>query len=314
MPVPTGTQLTYPTVGNREDLADIIYDISPTETPFMNAVEQTAATATKHEWLRDALAAAANNAVLEGDDPDADALVAAVREENYTQISRKVARVSGTQRAVNKAGTADELTYQTVKKGLELKRDMETALLANKGYNVGAAGAARELRGLPSWYASTTVNAGSGGTDGTDTTARGAGTARALDETLLKDVLQKLWVQGSNANVIMANGFNRQGISAFAGNSTAFRNVGEKKIDASVSVYAGDFGEYMVVANRFQVASDVHVIDPAMAAVAFVPGRKFEQTALAKTGDSDRVMILSEYTLENRNLLAHGLIADLTTS
>lgn len=111
-------------------MSDIIYDISPTETPFLSSIGKTKATSTKHEWQTDALAAAvSNNAVIEGDEATMDASTATTRVFNYTQISDKTATVSGTQEAVNSAGRRSEMAYQMEKRMKELKRDVEKPYL-----------------------------------------------------------------------------------------------------------------------------------------------------------------------------------------
>ena len=113
MTLPVNTLTTYQAVGNREDLSDMIYRIDPTDTPFMTGIEKTKATAVNHEWQTQALAPAnASNAQLEGDDPTTTATTPTVRLGNLCQISYKVARVSGTQQAVDHAGRDNELAYQ----------------------------------------------------------------------------------------------------------------------------------------------------------------------------------------------------------
>src|SRR4030088_2875841 len=130
MAVPSNTFQTYQAIGNREDLSDVIYRIDPTDTPAMSAFEREKATAVNHEWQTQALAAVdTTNAQLEGDDASTNTTTPTVRLGNICQISDKVARVTGTQRAVEHAGRDDELAYQEMLKGLELKRDMETLLV-----------------------------------------------------------------------------------------------------------------------------------------------------------------------------------------
>ena len=133
MAVDAATFLTFSAIGNREDLSDKIYNIDPVETPFLSGIERVKTAATNHEWQTQALAAVSSvNSVLEGDDGTTDTATATARLGNIHQISDKVARVSGTQRAVEHAGRDDELDYQIMLKGRELKRDMETILLANR--------------------------------------------------------------------------------------------------------------------------------------------------------------------------------------
>lgn len=319
MAMDSDTFLTYDAVGNREDLSDEIYRIAPTDTPFLSAAEKTKATAVNHEWqIQELAAATAANAVLEGDDATTDVSVATVRRGNICQISDKVARVSGTQQAVDHAGRGDELDYQAMLKGLELKRDMETILIGtNQGKDVGAEATARKVGAVLAWVATNDVmGAGSPSSpspiDGTD--PRNDGTQRAFTESLLKNVIQLCWNEGGNPETIMVGGFNKQVMSTFTGRATPTEDTKAKKIVASVDAYESDFGTLKVVPNRFQRARDAWVLQMDMWAIAYLNGRKMVSIPLAVTGDSRRKQILSEYTLEARNEKASGLVADLTTS
>ena len=317
MALPTDSFTTYLAIGNREDLSDVIYRIDPTDTPFLSGAERETATAVNHEWQTQALAAAANNAVLEGDDATTDAATATVRLGNICQISDKVPRVTGTQRAVEHAGRDDELAYQEMLKGLELKRDMETTLVGtNLPKNAGAAATARQLATITAWI-TTNDDFDSGGSsptaaDGTD--ARGDGTQRAFTEAQLKNVLQLTWTSGGKPDTIMVGGFNKQVFSTFTGRATPMEDTKTKKIVAAVDFYESDFGRLSVVPNRFQRARDCLILQMDMWAVAYLNGRKFVSTVLAKTGDTDRKQILSEFTLVARNEKASGGVFDLTTS
>jgi hypothetical protein len=317
MALPTSTFTVYEAIGNREDLADDIYRIDPTDTPFISGVETTKATGVKHEWQTQALAAAVTtNAVLEGDDAVTDAATPTVRLFNYCQISDKVGRVSGTQQAVDHAGRDDEYAYQRMLKGLELKRDMESTLLTNKPAVAGAAATARELASIGAWIATNDDFDATSGTspspiDGSD--ARNDSSAvRAFTEAQLKNVLQLCWTQGGKPDKIMVGGFNKQAFSTFTGRATPTEDVKSKKIVASVDAYESDFGTVKVVANRFMRGRDCLVLQMDMWGVSYL--RKFVENELAKTGDSDRFQILSEYTLEARNEKASGGVFDLTTS
>lgn len=311
MTTPTDTTSTYDAVGNREDLSDIIYDISPTQTPFISGIAHTSATATNHEWQTDSLAAAADNAVIEGEDATTTAATPSVRLGNNTQISDKVPRVTRTQRNVNSAGRADELDYQVMKMGKELKRDMEKALLANNAKVTGSESVARELAGAPAWI-NTNSSFGVGGADptGDGTDARTDGTQRAFTEADLKTVLAACWDEGGEPDIIMTGSTNKQAMSAFTGGATRTVDARDKRLTAAIDVYVSDFGELSVMPNRFMRSREVLVLQMDMWALATIDD--FLETPLAKTGDSDRVQLLSEYTLEARNEASSGIIADLS--
>lgn len=315
MAQPTNTFSTNDMAGIREDLSDIIYDVSPTETPFLSMAGRSEATNTYHEWQVDSLAAAAANYVIEGDDATTDAGTATTRRGNYTNISDKVARVTGTARAVNAAGRADEMDYQVLKRAKELKRDMEVVLLDNNARVAGDDTTARECAGVPSWIF-TNVDKASDGTNpaGTGANARTDGTQRAFTEDQVKTVMQLCWEQGGMPDVLMTGSFNRQIASSFTGGKTGFQKAEDKVLHATYDVYESDFGQLKMIPNRFQRARDALILQSDMWKVAFMPGRNMVTTDLAKTGDTDRKQILAEYTLEACNEKANGIIADLTTS
>ncbi len=320
MALPTNTFATYEAVGNREDLSDMIYRIDPTDCPFMSGIEREKATAVNHEWQTQALAPADNtNAQLEGDDATTNAVVPTVRLGNIAQISDKVARVTGTQQAVQHAGRDNELAYQEMLKGLELKRDMETILAGtNQAKNAGNDTTARKTASVLSWIKSNTSKGSAGGAadpaaaDGTGT--RTDGTQIAFAEARLKTVLNSIWTNGGKPDTVMTGAFNKQVFSTFTGRASPIEETKSKKITASVDAYESDFGVLKVVPNRFIRARDVLVLQMDMWAVAYLNGRKMVSIPLAKTGDSERRQILAEYALVARNEKSSGGVFDNTTS
>lgn len=311
MAVPANTAQTYQGTVNREDLSDVVYMISPTETPFLTMAGRAKAANTLHEWTTDVLATAANNAQVEGDDAAAGAVNPGTRINNRTQISRKVVRLSGTQQAVNSAGNLYSMAKQMAKASAELKRDMEVALTQNTTAVVGSASVARQLRGLEGWIKTNNSLGVSGAAPNPDTnTAPTDGTQRALTESLVKSVLQQIWTAGGNPDVIMVGGTQKQLFSTFNGGGTQMGDLDDKKLVAAVDVYVSDFGTHKVVPNRFQRARTGFVLESEKWAVAYL--RPFQTEALAKTGDSDAKQIVVEYTLEARNEAASGAIRDLS--
>ena len=314
MTLATNALTTYSAIGNREDLMDDIYLTSPTDTPFLANVDREPASAVLHEWQTQALAAAATNAVLEGDEPTATAATVTVRLSNTAQISAKYPRVTGTQRAVDSAGRDDELSYQTALMVEELKRDMETVLTANQQENTGNSTTARTLGAIPSWIDTNTSNGATGSDGSLGNTTRTDGTQRAFTESLLATVLQDVWTSGGNPNRIMLGGFNKRQLSTFGGNATRFKKAEDRKLMAGIDVYESDWSpEGLIVSpNRFMRSRDCLILQDDMWAVAFL--REFAIEELSKTGDSDRVQVISEYTLVSRNERASGAVWDLTTS
>lgn len=322
MAVPTGTMQTYQQVGIREQLADTIYDISPTETPFLTMAKRGKASNTKAEWQTDALAAAdGNNAVIEGDDATTNTAAPTTRLANYTQIMDKVVRTTSTANAVNTAGRKRELSYQVSKRSLELKRDMETRLTGNYGATIGSATHARQLAGLGAWY-ETNASRGTGGTAGGFTTTKAlaatdatASNVRTFTEALLKTVIRDVWNAGGDPRVILVGGFNKQKASTFEGIATQYReNRGTKHatILGAADVYVSDFGEHRIIPDRFSRDREAHVLDMDYWEVQYLQSFKIEP--LAKTGHSDRRMLSVEFTLASKNEAASGIVADLVTS
>ena len=314
------TYQTYQTVGIREDLADIIYNISPTETPFMSGVAKNKATNTTHQWQTDALADVAANAAVEGDAISYATLAASAKEENYTQISTKGIQVSGTNDAVTSAGRNNELAYQVAKAAKELKRDMETALLSNVAKDAGDASTARTLGGCQTWI-ETNVDAGAGGSGAGNGAARVDGTQRAFTEDQLKGVLRSCYNEGGNPNMIMVGAFNKQKLSGFTGGSTRFDAAEDRRLITSIDVYESDFGTMQVAPNRFirgangtaaKVGQDALILEMDYWSVSFL--RDFSLQTPAQTKDADQRFMVAEYTLESRNEKASGMVTDLTTS
>lgn len=304
--------------GLREDLADVIYSISPTETPFQSSVGRTKATAVYHEWQTDSLAAATtNNAAVEGADASDATLSPTVRLGNYTQILQKTIKVSGTLDAVNKAGRKSEKAYQLAKASAEIKRDLETILLANQGQSAGSSNStARKMGSLLSWLkTNTSVVTSSNNPTTIGVSTRTDGTQRTFTEQLLKDAVANVFTSGGNPKVLMVGPSGKQKVSSFAGIAAQRFMAPSNKpttIIGAADVYMSDFGTMSVVPNRFMRARDALVLDPEYAAVAYL--RPFQTNELAKAGDSDKTQLLVECTLEVKNEAAHSLIADLDMS
>lgn len=310
MAILANTFTSFSAIGNREDLAEVIFNISPTDTPFLANIEATTATSVLHEWQADALTAAGANAQVEGNDYTSfTAVTPTTRLGNRCQISTKDVIVSGTQQIVDKAGRSKELAYQLKKKGDELRRDMEYVLTNNQAPVTGNSTTARQMRPLCGWYA-TNVSRGAGGANGTTSAAATDGTTRALTESMVKSVIQSVWSNGGDGDLIMCGPNQKVNISGFTGGATKFDQTEDKKLVTAIDVYESDFGTHKIIANRFQRDRDVHVISTELWAIAYL--RKMETIDLAKTGDADKALIQVEYTLEARNEAGSGIIADLS--
>lgn len=309
---------TYSAKGIREDLSDFIYNISPTDTPFLSNAGRGKATNTFFEWQTDALAAAVtSNQQLEGDSVSGavTSTTATSRIGNYCEIAYKTFGISGTEEVVNKAGRKSELAYQMAKHAAELKRDQESSVLANKAGNAGGATTARVTAGLPAWI-TTNFDKASDGANATYTTfpntTRTDGTQRAFTETIAKNVIQQCWTSGANVSTVMLGATEKQTMSGFAGIATRFAQVqGQEQasIIGAADVYVSDFGVLRVVPNRFQRSRDGWFLDWDFVSCVYL--QPYKVIELAKLGDGEQRELLVEYGLQVKTEKAIGLAADL---
>ena len=309
----------YTAIGAREDLTDVIYDISPTDTPIMSSIGKTKATSVYHEWQTDALAAATTaNALVEGASATEATLSPTVRLGNYTQIVGKTVMVSGTLLASDLAGRKSEMAYQLAKASAEIKRDIETIITANQGQTAGSSGSAARKMGSLLSYIKSNTNVGSGTTPGADPTTIGVstrtdGTTRTFTETILKDVIKQVFESGGTPSVLMVSPALKQTVSSFTGLAAQRYQVptsGQATILAGADLYQSDFGVLQIVPNRFMRTRDALVLDPEYAALAYL--RPFQTNDIARVGDAEKKQILAELTLEVRNEAAHGGAFDLS--
>lgn len=322
MTAPSGTTQTYQVVGIREDLSDVIYDISPTETPVVSRLARTKASNTNHEWLTDALAAAAANRQVEGDDATYLTAVPRVRLNNYCQISSKPIVVSGTSRAVNTAGLDDEFSYQIAKRGKELKRDQEMAITQNQASSAGSATVARSSASMEGWIATNKTSVGTGTAQTTPGFSSGTVAAPtdstvtgSVSETIFKSLIKECWSIGGMPSTVIVGPGAKQKISGFTGIATQYReNSGVKQatILAAADVYVSDFGELKIVPDRFSRDRTILGLDMEYWGLAQLRG--IERQTLAKTGDADKMQLVTEWTLESRNEKANFKIADVNSA
>jgi hypothetical protein len=308
------TFTAHAAIGQREDLSDVIYDISPTDTPLLNTLARGKATAVFHEWQTDSLAAATTaNAAVEGADASSATLAPTVRLGNYTQIVQKTIQVSGTLETVNKAGRKSEKAYNLAKASSELKRDIETILTGNQARSAGNSSTARRMGSMLSWL-KTNTDFGASGADPVTIgeSARSDGVLRTFTEAMLKGVIKGVYESGGMPKVLLVGPGAKQKVSTFAGIAQQRYMApadAPTTIIGAADVYLSDFGSVSVVPDRFMRTRDAFVLDPEYAAVAYL--RPFATNELAKTGDSEKTQILAELTLEMRNEAAHGLITDI---
>ena len=330
MAVNAATTTTYGMVGIREDLSDMIYDISPTETPVFNAIKKgKAATQRKIEWQKDSLAAAAVNAIIEGDDASYNTAAATVRLHNQCQSFDKAIIVSDIANEVSAAGRKQEMAYQLAKRSKEIKRDIEFTICGNYASLAGSTSSASTLGSIEAWL-ETNVSRGTGGASGGFTSTTGPVEAatdasstnqRTFTEARLKTVIKSCWDNGGDPTMVVVGSFNKQNASAFAGIATKYQdlNPGGAKRDSSgvailgaADVYVSDFGTHRIVANRFSRARSALVLDLEYWSIHYL--QPFHTLNLARTGTAEKKQLVTTLTLCSKNEGASGVVADLTTA
>jgi len=318
------TQLTTLSVGNREELSDVVSRITPEDTPIYSDMGKGKASSVHPEWETDELAAPAANIQTEGDEYTFGAITPPARLGNYTQIMRKEFIISNTQETVDEAGNVQKRKYQKLKKGIELRKDVELAIVTN---NASVAGATREFGGLPTWI-ETNVNrgGGSGANGGFDvntglTVAATDGTQRAFTKTIMDDVMKQGYESGANFRNLYVSPYVKSVFVTFMSdnNVASFRyaaqNGNNNSIVSNADIYEGPFGKVFVKPNRVMavsaaVARNAFFVDTSM--LSFLWLRKIhEDKNLAKTGDAEKCVLIGEGTLKVHNEAGIGVAADL---
>ena len=313
------THTTQTAVGEREDLADVIYRIDPDETPIFSALKKETSNGIFTEWqVQELAAASATNYANEGANATFATPTATVRFGNYHQISVKDVAVSGTLEAVDKAGRDREMAYQRVLKSLELRRDIEKAI----GDTDVARDASdpRKSASLTCWMTNGSV--GSGGSfatgDGTDTIT--GGTDRALTLALIEDGMQDAWTDGGSPKMLIGSAQNRANFSDLSATGNLVSNdVNMTAAKAttyvgSTSVYLTDFGTLDVAPSRFMGNDRMFLIDPDFASLCTLSGRNFAEKDIAATGDAEKMQLITEWSLKVQAPKAHAVIYDLDGS
>jgi len=318
MAQPTNAFDTYDSVGIREDLSDMIYNVDPSATPFYSKSSKTKAKNTLVEWQTQALRASTVNAHIEGDATSADAVTPTVRLGSRTQIFKNAVVVSDTDEAVDNAGRAKELAYQTLLIAKEQKLDIELALFANQGNVVGSSSAARKTGGVPSWLITNVnfVSASSGANPtGDGSNARtDSGAPTAFTQAKFDDVMQSIWEEGGKPDTCYLSAFQMNVALGFTGNNNQRSAVqaGDETVVKSLAVYVTPWGTVQFMPSRENRSRDVFILQDNMWECAVLRGTK--NVALAKNGDNTTRQITTELALCSKNEKANGAIYDNTTS
>ena len=318
MAQPSNTFDSYDAKGIREDLENVIYDISPEETPFYSSAKKVSASNTLHEWQTDSLRSSAANAHIEGDDTTANAMTATARLGNYTQIFKNAVIIPDTDSGLDKAGRATEMAYQTLKIAKEQKLDIEKALFDNNKREAGSASAARELGGVGSFMTTNVNNVGTSGANPTGSvpgaTARTDGTQTVFTQADFDLTMQECWENGGRPDTVYLSAFQMNKALGFAGNNNQRSTVkaASEGVINHMDVYVTPWGTVEFTPTRENRGRDVFIMQSDMWACGVL--RATKNTALAKTGDNTKRQVLTELTLISKNEKASGLVADCTTS
>ena len=322
MAIASNTSLTYSSVAIREDLSDVIYNISPMDTPFMSGCGKEKADNTYFQWQTDSIGAGSANRVIEGDnDPAAVARSLPTKVGNYCQISRYVVQTSGTDDSVDYAGHGKHQAYRLAKRGKQMKRDMEFMFTQNIAQVAGNATLSRASAGIPAWLLTNYVSMGGSGPAGAGPVG-GNGTAAATDagsvvsitEAGMKSVIKSCYENGGNPDTILCKPDIKQAISGLSnlGVTTLNTDLNSPKPGfavGAVDVYVSDFGNFKILPDRNQNRSrDVFFLDMDFWAIAWL--RDMHTIDLAKTGDSTKQMLIGEYGLVSKNEAASGVLSN----
>ena len=321
MAVVANTFQTTSAVGNREELSNVVSRITPEETPIYSLIGKQSCDSVHPEWETDELAAPADNAQLEGDDYTFGATTPPARLGGRTQIMRKEGIISETQNVVSEAGPVQKVKYQKLKKGVELRKDMEFSIVFN---NASVGGATRKSGSLSSWI-ETNVSRGAtganGGYSGSDTVAPTNGTQRAFTKTIMDSVAQQGYESGASFTHFVCSPYVKSVFVGFMSDSNvaqfryAARNGNNNSIVATADVYEGPFGKLLVHPNRVMAGSatlarNAFYIDPEM--LKWKTLRKVkEDKKVAKTGDAKKFVLIGEGCLAPLNEKGLGVAADI---
>lgn len=307
------TYATFNSTVNREQLMDKIWNVSVSETPTLKLIGKGKADGVFDEWSTDEYRAAKANKAEQGNQAARIQRTPPVRLGNRTQIVEDVFGVTGTQERVEKAGGKSEYNRQLAKTMVELKKDIEFAVLQNTTAIAAAAGVAPQARGLFG-FMSKNVSLGAGGVAANPLTNTAAvdGTARPFTEALMKSVLQQMFDNGSDlSNVygLLPSG-QRMVFDTFLAGTTRFDKAEDKTLTATLEVYIGPFGRVKTVNARHMRQREVAFIDPDFLELAIL--RPMTDEPLGKTGDTKDVMVNCEFTLRDYNPNSHGAVLDLS--
>lgn len=302
MSVPSGSYQTYQAIGNREDLIDLITNISPKDTPILSMTESVKVSAVLHEWQTQALKTPTAVARIEGDDANIKTVTPTVRLTNSTQIIDNNFIVTETQQATKAAGRASEEAYQTEIAMNELANDIEYAYVVNSAAVTGASGTARQLKGLKGWVV---------------TNISSATANRALTSSILDALLKTVWLAGGKPDVILTGGSQKiafTNTTNFPGMTRNITATNQQGYYLAVDVYQGGIGGEMKLVTSTIMGNNLDNQIFCLQMDKFRKGwlRPIKKNELGRAGDGMKFQIVAETTLESLNEKASGVVTNLS--
>src|SRR5574343_955780 len=195
----------------REDVMNQIWDISNIPLPLTDMVGKGSHSNRRVEWVEHTLEApATNNAVVDGADIAQNNTKVGDRLGNYTQISVKEVQVSHSAEASNSIGNMGSLSWQIKERQKELRRDVEAQMLTHQASVAGDGATVAGISAGIGAQLKTNVSVGATGAVGGFNSTTGLfvaptpGTARALSETTIRDILQQVYEAGGSTRYLMA--------------------------------------------------------------------------------------------------------------
>ena len=309
----TNSFSTFTSTRGRELILDKIYNVSVKDTPFASMLDREEIDSVLPRWHTDTFAAAASNKVEQGNIPTIAASTATVEYSNRTQILEKTGAITRTENKHRKVKPTSDYDYEVTKRMVELKKDVEFAILQNTTAIPASAGVAPQTRGMLGWVA-TNTSKGVGGADPNPltNTAQTDGTQRAFTETLFKDVIKLMYDNGAEIDDCYAliPSSQRTTFDGFLAGQTRFDKSEDKTLTAVLEVYIGPFGRIKALNGRQMRQREVFIVNPDY--VKLGEYDKMKDKKLADRGDAIEFMVNTEIALIVNNEKAHGAVRDLT--
>lgn len=280
--------ITYDDASRREDLVDVLGDVTPDETPLFTLLGKTKAKGTYHEWVEDYITPPTSVTYsAEGAAAAYSDLTQPARRGNFTAIISETFRVSGTERAVDVAASGDPLSYQKGKALRTWKMKSEFSVLQGAAAS-GSSGVAREMAGIQNVVTTvaTALNSGS-----------------SLSESIFNDMCEKSWDQAgtSSFDLVVAPGGLRRKLSSFTAGATKNVDASDKRLTRPIEIYESDFGiKKILPAHRYVLnsAGTSRIIGLREDTFKIAWLRPVFTEMLAKDGDRENGQIVGEWTLQ----------------